>query len=370
MVKIGFAAPFTGDQAIVGIPMRCCAELAIRQANESGQLPCEVRLQAEDDRAEPLQAEAVARRLVDDPAVIGVVGHKNSGPSEAAAPIYQAAGLAQLTPSSTNSHLSQQGFQTFFRLCAPDAVQGRVAAQYAVRVLGVRQAAVIHDQTGYGRPLAEVVRAALGQEEAEVVLFEGIRQGATDFSQTVGRIRELSPDLVYFALTEIESALLSRQLRAARVEALLFGTDGSRESQFLPLAGEAAEGVYQTYAGVDPERVPAARPFVEAFRARYGPVPVYGAEVYDATNLLLAALARAGANVERIGNSLHRPPEAEKIDRRRILQKIGRLDPFEGATGPIRFEPNGDRRDPQVSMWRVTQGEMQWVGLARDLIPE
>jgi branched-chain amino acid transport system substrate-binding protein len=352
LVKIGFAAPFSGDQAIVGIPMRRCAEMAIRQANERGNLPFSLSLLAKDDRADPAQAGIVARRFVADPAVMGVVGHKNSGPSAVAAPIYHAASLTQIVPSSTNPQLSRQGYRTFFRLCAHDAVQGRVAAEYAVRVLGVKRAAVIHDQTDYGQPLAEVVRAAVLQEGAAVALFEGISEGQTDFSPTIGRIREVSPDLVYFALTEIESSILARQLRAAGVQSFLFGTDGSRESQFLPLAGEAAEGVYQTYAGVDPESAPAAQAFVRAFQAEYGPVPVYGLEVYDATNLLVAALVQAG-----------------QPDRKSVLEAVAGMTDFTGVTGPIQFEPNGDRRDPQVSLWRVEQGQMRPLGLARDLIP-
>lgn len=353
IAKIGFAAPFTGDQSIVGIPMRQCAELAVTQANEQGNLPFHLILQGEDDRADPTKAEVVAHRFVADPAVIGVVGHKNSGPSAAAAPIYDAASLVQLSPSSTNPQLSQQGYRTFFRMCAHDTVQGKVAAQYAIRVLGARRVVIIHDQTDYGQPLAEVVQATTQEEGAEVVLFEGITEGETDFSPTVDRIQKLAPDLVYFALTEIESSILARQLRAATVEASLFGTDGSRESQFLPLAGEAAEGVFQTYAGIDPQSTPAARPFVQAFEAAYGPVPVYGAEVYDATNLLIEALRRTG-----------------QLDRRQILRNVAEMKDFKGIAGHIRFESNGDRHNPQVSIWQVVQGEMHMVGLAQDLIPD
>lgn len=348
IAKIAFVAPLTGDQAIVGLPMSHCAELAVIQANERGDLPFRLVFQAEDDQADPIQAQAVARRLVADPAVMGLVGHKNSGPSAAGAPIYSAAGLVQLAPSSTNPQLSQQGYRTFFRLCAHDSVQGRVAAQYAVRVLGARRVAVIHDQTDYGRPLAEVVQATINQESAEVVLFEGIREGQTDFSETVSRLEQLAPDLIYFALTEIESSILARQLRAAGVQAALFGTDGSRESQFLPLAGAAAEGVYQTYAG----STPADQPFVSAFQARYGPVPVYGLEVYDATNLLIAAVARA-----------------DRLDRERVWQEVAGMRDFVGVTGPVQFEANGDRHDPQVSLWRVEGGQMRLLGLARELIP-
>lgn len=352
-VKIAFAAPLTGDQSIVGVPMRRCVELAIAQVNETGEASFLYVLQAEDDRADPDMARETARRLVADSTVVGVVGHKNSGPSAAAAPIYDDAGLVQITPSSTNPTLSRRGYRTFFRLCAHDEVQGAVAARYAVRVLGAERVVVIHDTTAYGEPLADVVRDTLTEEGAEVVLFEGVVEGAGTYPETVKRVQSLSPDLVYFALTEIESSILARELRVAGVEATLFGTDGSRESKFLPLAGDAAEGAYQTYAGVDPESAPAAQAFVEAYEARYGPVPVYGVEVYDAARLLIDAASRAGS-----------------LDREKILRAVADTSKFAGASGTISFDANGDRRDPQVSIWQVRGGEMQLVGLARDLIPD
>ena len=96
--KISFAAPLTGEQAIVGIPMRQCAELAVEEASKANDLPGSVELWAADDLASPSQSREVARRLFDDPSVVGVVGHKNSGPSGVAAPIYAEAGL---TPDHT-----------------------------------------------------------------------------------------------------------------------------------------------------------------------------------------------------------------------------------------------------------------------------
>ena len=106
-VKIGFAAPLTGDQAIVGVSMCQCAELAVTQTNKQGDLPVDLILQAEDDCADPATAQAVAHRLAADPAVSGVVGHKNSGPSAAAAPIYNNANSTQITPSYPNSQFDQ-----------------------------------------------------------------------------------------------------------------------------------------------------------------------------------------------------------------------------------------------------------------------
>ncbi len=349
-VKIAFAAPLSGDQAIVGGPMACCAELAIARANAEARLPFELVLRAEDDRADPGAAEAVARRLVEDPAVIGLVGHKNSGPSASAAPIYHAAGLIQISPSSTNPALSQRGYATFFRMCAHDGIQGAVAARYAVRVLGARYLAVIHDHTDYGLPLAQAFQAAAETEGAEVALVEGIRAGAQDFAETVTRISRQSLDLVYFALTEIESSLLAGQLRRAGIGAVLFGTDGGPDSKFVALAGEAAEGTYHTYAGTVLGETPAAQAFVREFTARYGAVPVYGGEVYDAANLIIEALSQTGR------------PERAALAARVVASVV------EGVTGAIRFAPNGDRVEPQVSIWKVDGGTPRLLGPGRDLV--
>jgi branched-chain amino acid transport system substrate-binding protein len=349
--KIGFAAPLTGEQAIVGIPMRQCAELAVEEASKANDLPCSVELWAEDDLASPSQSREVARRFVDDPSVVGVVGHKNSGPSGVAAPIYAEAGLTQITPSSTYTELSRRGYATFFRLCASDRAQGVMAARYAVRCLGASRIVVVHDRTEYGRPLAEIARDTLTREEAEIVAFEGVSVGVTRFPELVSLIQKESPDLVYLALTEIESSNLAVQLRAAGVRSSLFGTDGSRESKFATLAQGAAEGSYHSYAGADPQTTSTGRRFVQLFQTRYGHLPVYGAEVYDGVNLLIAALRRAGTT-----------------DRRRVLAAVASNQEFKGVTGTVKFEADGERQDAGVTIWQVRQGQNQLLGLARDLI--
>ncbi|MFN8475329.1 MAG: branched-chain amino acid ABC transporter substrate-binding protein [Anaerolineae bacterium] len=356
VVRLGFAAPFSGPQAIVGRPMSQAAQLAVDEANEQHELPFRLELRAEDDGATPEGARAVAESFVADEALLGVVGHKNSGPSGVGAPLYAAAGLAQIAPSSTNSALSQQGYATFFRMCAHDALQGSVAARYAVRVLGARSVVVLHDGTDYGKPLAEEVAATVEREGARLALFEGIQEGGQDFSATVSRIQTIRPDLVYFGLTEIESSIVARQLRQAGVQTTLFGTDGSKESQFLPLAGEAGEGVYQTYAGVDIDCTPTAHAFAARYRARYGEPPVYGAEVYDAVGLFVAALRAA-------------VQDDAPLTRQAILARLRSGHAFDGATGRILFDGHGDRVDPTITLWRVEGGAMRLLGAARDLIP-
>jgi len=340
VAKIAFMAPLTGDEAVVGVPMMRAVSLAVEEANAGSKLPFRVELQAMDDGAEPEAARELARALVEDDEVVGVVGHKNSGPSKATGAIYAAAGLAQITPSSTNSDLARQDWQTFFRVCADNDRQATMAARYALNVLKVRRVAVVHDQTDYGWPLAQTVISVVKEAGAEVVLVEPIELGQKVFDETVQRLGDARCDLIYFGLTEIESAILTRALRAAEVGAHLFGADGGRQSPFPGLAGKAAEGVYETYAGVDPQTLAQARAFVRAYEGRYGDCPIFGPEAYDAATLLLEALRRVGAP-----------------DRDAVLARVKTLDGFVGASVEIAFEPTGNRQNAEVTIWRVVDGK-------------
>jgi branched-chain amino acid transport system substrate-binding protein len=299
VARIAFLAPLTGDEAVVGVPMMQAVELAVEEANAASKLPFRVELLAMDDRAEPETARGLAKGLVQDSEVVGVVGHKNSGPSNAAGAVYASAGLAQITQSSTNSDLARQGWQTFFRVCADNDRQATTAARYALDVLNVHRVAIVH------------------------------------------RLGDAECDLIYFGLTEIESSFLIRGLRGAGVTTHCFGADGGRQSPFPQLAGQAAEGCYETYAGVDPQTSAQAQVFVRAFESHYGSCPIFGPEAYDAACIFLEALRRVGVP-----------------DRSAVLAEIKALDGFVGATGAISFEPNGNRRDAGVTIWQVIDGQM------------
>jgi branched-chain amino acid transport system substrate-binding protein len=315
--------------------------LAVERANEDAGLPFELELLALDDEADPKRARDLAETLLEDSQVVGVVGHKNSGPSAAAGAVYAAGRLAQITPSSTNSDLAHRGWQTFFRVCADNDRQAAVAARYALDTLKVRRVAAVHDGTDYGRPLAETFVSTIGKGGADVVLVEPIRLGQRVFADTVSRLDAAACDLIYFGLTEIESSFLARALRAAGVGAHLVGADGGQQSPFPELAGEAAEGCYETYAGVDPSSSAQAQAFVKAYEERYGRCPIFGPEAYDAASIFVEALRRAG-----------------RADRRAVLAEIRALEGFAGATGKIAFEANGNRRDAKVTIWQVIDGKM------------
>ncbi len=341
MAKIVFLAPLTGPESVVGLPMMQVVALAVEQANGRADCPFPIDLLALDDEADPGRAQVLAAELVADDDVLGVVGHKNSGPSAAAGRIYAAGGVAQISPSSTNSDLARQGWSTFFRVCADNDAQAAAAAVFALGTLQTHRVGIVHDGTDYGQPLAETFGAAVKRGGAEIAWVEPIRLGQRDFCDAARRLADTEVDLIYMGLTEIESSFLVRSLRAAGVDARLLGADGGRQSPFPQMAGDAAEGVYETYAGADTQATEQGREFLATYEGWNGRCPIFGSEVYDAACLLLDAICRAGTP-----------------DRSMVLEAVRKVDGYRGVTGPIRFEPNGNRRDAQVTIWQVRQGEM------------
>jgi branched-chain amino acid transport system substrate-binding protein len=334
--RIGFAAPLTTPQSIVGLPMLRAVEMAAGDARESG---LDVEVIAADDREDEDVAVEAARELVADRAVIAVVGHKNSGPSKAAGPVYAEAGLPQITQCSTDNSLSRAGWRTFFRMCATNERQAEVAAVFAhARLPGARTVAV-HDGTAYGRPLVEAFARRLEELSGGSVRVMAMRVGQEDFGEIVEGIKEADAEIVDLGGTEIESSKLMRALRSAGLRPLVISSEGGPDNPIVRLSGAAGEGSVHTYAGFDPLSTPEAAGVVERCRAAFGETPSYVIECFDAVAVIASAL------------------EAGATTRAEVRDTIARTD-FQGLSDRIRFDDTGDRVDAPVSLWTIHGGEM------------
>jgi branched-chain amino acid transport system substrate-binding protein len=149
-VKIGVAAPLSGDQAHLGKDVENGARLAVEEANAAGMTiggkKVKFEVVAEDDQHDPKTATNVAQRLVDQK-VVAVIGHMNSGAGIPASKIYSEAGISQISPSMTAVTYTNQGFKTTFRVMANDGQQGKVLGEYAAKNLNAKNIVVIDDRT-------------------------------------------------------------------------------------------------------------------------------------------------------------------------------------------------------------------------------
>ncbi len=348
VIKFGSVQPLTGPQAEMGQDLANGQRLAVEEANaRGGVLGKRLELVVMDDMADPKEAVSAANKLVSDPGVVAVVGHLNSGATIPASTIYNAAGVCMITPAATNPKVTQQGFRNVFRACITDAVQGPIAADFAIDTLGVTTMCVLHDKTAYGQGLAEQFRDRALERGVTVHLFEGIIEGDRDFSAVLTRIKTHGPDLIYFGGMYPEGGLLVKQARNLGIQATFMTGDGCYNPEFMEIGGPESEGAIVSFLAPPWEDQPQAVEFVRRFRERFGqPVKTYAPFGYDCVNILIDAIVRAG-----------------KADRQSIIEAM-REPGFrhDGVIGGTQFDDNGDTRNVILFFYVVKDGELVAYG--------
>ena len=283
-LTIAMAGPLTGADAPFGGNVRDGAQLAVDQHNAANP-GCQVQLKAFDTEGDPQKATAIAPQIVDDAAIVGLVGPTWSGETKATGSVFDQAGLVSLTPAATNVALSEQGWKTFFRGLSSDGVQGPSLANYLKNVAGVKKACVIDDSTDAGVGQADAVRQTLGPI-TDTACNISVKKGDKDFSAAVTQVKNQSPDVVVYASYYTEAALLLQQLRDAGYTGLFSGPDGLKDPQFVKAAGQAAEGaILSCPCG------PAPASFSDEYSKKFGQAPgTYSVEAYDLATILLTGI--------------------------------------------------------------------------------
>ncbi|MBI3324594.1 MAG: branched-chain amino acid ABC transporter substrate-binding protein, partial [Candidatus Omnitrophica bacterium] len=290
-------------------------------------------------------AVAAAKKLIADRDVVAVVGHLNSSCTMPASAIYHQARLLQITPVSSNPKISRQGFDTFYRTCATDDLQGPAAARYVVQELGARRIFIIDDMTTYGRGLANEFERTLNELDAEVLGHEGITQGDKDFAPLLTKIKAMAPDLVYFAGMFPEGALLIKQRFDVGLGGQFMGGDGLFDPVLIELAtAQAAEGIWLTTIGSDVRQMPTAQHFVREYESRFGQVGAYSAYAYEATSIVMWAIKQAA-----------------RKDRQHVLAAMKTLKDYPGLFGLQNFDEKGDSRIRDIGLFTVRDGRFVFL---------
>ena len=356
---IGTMGALSGDAASLGKPIAEGVEYAVMQANEAGELPCELELQSEDSQGDPTQAPALAEKLVGTENLIFCACPYFSGETLATGAIFGSAGVA-ISGTGTNETIDEQEFPTWHRAVAPDNIQAEVAAAYIADGLGASTTAIVHDNQDYSKGLADAVAENLG-DAAEGPFI--INPEEPDFSAVVSQVKNVNPDVVFYGGYTPEAGPLLKQLREAGVEATFLSDDGSKDPTFGGLAGEAnAEGALVTCPCADPLKIDAAADFVEGMRSEFGEnAPgTFAADVYDVTQMVIEGLQDYDGDVEDI--------EAVRAEVVALFDAGG----YEGVAKSYSWEETGEfvggPEDIWIYEWSNDEGNFVSLGPAAELI--
>jgi branched-chain amino acid transport system substrate-binding protein len=222
--EIAYFGALTGSSANLGVNIEQGAELAVVQYNKKHGANC-ITIKKFDSQGKPDVAPGLARQLVTDKKIIGVVGPPFSGESEAADPIFNDAGIPLITPSATRVSLSSHGWKVFHRAVANDGAQGPGAANYIKSVLKATKVFVADDQSAYGAGLSDVVKSTLGSLVVGTDKTDADGK-QTDFSATVQKVVSSQATAFFYGGYYQNAGLLRKQLTAAGWKGTLVAGDG------------------------------------------------------------------------------------------------------------------------------------------------
>jgi branched-chain amino acid transport system substrate-binding protein len=349
--KIAFQGPLSGDNAQLGINEVNAVDLAIEQANKKD-LGFKLELVKADDQGSPEQAPTAAAQVLQDDAVLGVVGPSFSGATKAIGATYGDAGLSFISPSATNPTLSQQGFPTFHRIVPSDNVEGSQAADLFIKK-GYKKVVVIDDLSDYGQGVADTLEAGLKKGGVTVQRI-GVDAKTTDYGATATTVATSGAQAVFYGGYDAQAGLLAKALQTAGFTGDKYTGNGGKSSVFVDGAGAAGNGWYFTCGCSDATVAPEAKDFTAAYTAEFKTPPsTYSPEAFDATNAMIEAIQTAAKDGT--------PTRATVED------AVNNLD-YKGITTTVKFDSTGevDASAQTVNLFQEKDGKIVLLGNIKD----
>lgn len=325
-IKLGLTAPLTGDSAEYGTVFKNAAELAIEKANQQGGVNGkQLKLVANDSKADPKEAANIAQKYVSDPSIMAVIGDFTSTAALAGAPIYQKGGLVQLSPTSSHPDFTKQG-NFIFRNIATQAAEGPILADYTVKDLKKSKVAIVYIKNDWGIVAQEHYKNAVEKAGATVVAVEPyLPEQGKDFNAIITKVKESNPDIIYLGMMYTDAALFSQQLRQKNWDVALIGTGSLYSDELIKLGGSAVEGLHVTCSFYPADPRAEVQDFVKSYQEKYEKAPtMFAAQAYDATNLIIEALKKGAT------------------DRKSLRDNLAAIKDFPGVTGITSFDENRD----------------------------
>jgi branched-chain amino acid transport system substrate-binding protein len=343
-VKIAAIFSQTGIAAEGNTQAIEAVQMAVEKINTAGGIfgaPLELLLL--DNQSTPLGSLAAARNAV-AARVAGVIGPARSSQAIAVANVLQKAKIPMITPDATDPQITRIG-DYIFRACLSDEFQGQRLAQFARRDLKAKTAVILVNNTeAYSIGLATVFKTAFIQDGGRL-LWEGDYKGnAIDFTAPLTTVRQFHPDLLFIPGYSRDAGLIAKQAARMGITIRFLGGDGWDGGDIIDYGGKALEGSFYMTHWHPNVSFPSSGPFIRAFQNRIGAktaIMASGPLAYDAVNLLADAIVRAGSS----------EPD-------RIREALSATRRFEGVSGHIRFDANGDPLEKPACIIQIRKSQL------------
>ncbi len=347
-IRIGVVLPLTGDTAEYGTRCKDGVQLAVAEINSTGGVGgTTVQAVYEDYGGKPQEGVAAMQRLCSQRNVAAIVGPVESSVALAMLPLANQYKTVVVSPTASSPDLSGRS-RFFFRVWPSDIAEAKAIATFAFERLGVRRAVVLYVNNDYGVGLLTHFRTVFSTLGGQVLGTESYMQGDPNLRPMLAKLAALHPEAFYLVGYHKDLALATKLLRELGSKAQILGSANYGTPELLSIAGSAAEGAIYANPAYDPTDPVGS---VEAFRklyeeSRHGEPTMFEANGYDSVMVLAAALRSGARGGEQIAGF------------------ISSLSGYQGASGTLSFDKNGDVTKP-ISIFTVENGKFEPYVLPR-----
>ncbi|WP_010469635.1 bifunctional serine/threonine-protein kinase/ABC transporter substrate-binding protein [Streptomyces somaliensis] len=356
VLTLAFHGDLSGGTGATGQAQRNGALIAVDHVNGQRSRPFRFRLTVHDDGGVPSRAATVAERVAADSSVRAVVGPTTDACALAAVPVYHAAPLLTVAVSPDDVHYGSREtnlLQTYLLGRPADQFMAIPCARYIGRADGVHRVVLLDDRTQGDLSWKVCRQVATSLRDAGRTVTTRAVGRAMDAEGLAAGVRADRVDALLFTGDEQRTAALARALASTGYTGVRMGIRQGFGTRFLRAAGAAAEGWVFTTPFVDATRVPAARAFTAAYRARFGTAPPWwAAETYDAVLFLAEAMTHGRTPVTDRGSIVWR---VQDVRYRGITRTLSR-----STAGGGYYDNEG------LFLYRVSGGSFTFLGHHRE----
>ena len=352
VIKIGVFEPQTGENGGGGLQ----EVSGIRYANQQfptvkvGDKEYKIELVEADNKSDKTEAVTAAQSLISAGCSV-ILGSYGSGVSIAAGEIFSDAQVPAIGCSCTNPQVTL-GNDFYYRVCFLDPFQGTVMANYAAQD-GAKTAAVITQlgddySSGLGNFFKNAFVKLVGEDS--IVAEEQFQTNQTDFKAILTNIKAANPDVIFAPSSIATAPLIIKQARELGITAKIMAGDTWENGSIIENAGADAEGVtLSTFFDEGDTSNAVATDFIKGFKeylvanGQDEIIPAVSALGYDAYLAAVKAIETAGST--------------DPVAIRDALKGVE----FEGVTGAISFDENGDANKDKAFIKVVENGQFKFL---------
>ena len=345
--KVAVVAPQSGPYSLLGESIINGAELAVEEANKNGGINGKkILLIKEDDGGLVGEGAFFAYRLTRTEMILGVIGHLNSDISIPASEFYTRAMIPQISPGSTSPYFTEReatkGY--VFRTIGRDDTQGKMLADYVLKHR-LSRVAILYNDRAYGKLLAGEFAKSLKNSASEIrpqiIFYSMIEVGKKDYGSLISQLSSYNPDVVFLAGEQDDAGNLVKDFPKYGLGMTKFiGGDGIDNEDFIKIGGKNTEGAIV----ISPSPI-TDKNFITFYTTRFQKQPLgYAANSYDATNILISAIKKVKIQ-----------------DGEKIAKEISSTMNFNGVSGLISFNENGDLTSPGFVLSKVENGKFKVI---------